>query len=387
MTSDAQGRLWYGRGWDGGDAARFDPGTGIETVFTRNHGLPDEHVWASERDSKGGVWIGTGAGLVRAQGESIEDERDRRGLPSAAVFDIRHDATGTLWIATSRGLYSLDGSSVNSITSTNGLPDEHVWCSANFPDGTIWIGTASNGLIGYDGKAMTVLDKREGLLGNNVFTLAPEGDRSLWIGFLDGGLTRYLRSQSRPSVRLLEATLANRTLTNTSSPFRIATGDRVTIRYQEIDLKTHPEKRQSYYRLLDAAGQTVLAGVTKDRNFEWTPRQGGTFTFEVQAIDRDLNYSEPARISFRAVVPWFANAWITVPGASTFIGLFIWAFIARAIFLRQREQMFVQERRAREALEEKTRQLEDAKIAAETANHAKSTFLANMTMITKLSWI
>ena len=49
------------------------------------------------------------------------------------------------------------------------------------------------------------------------------------------------------------------------------------------------------------SGKTLYAAVTKDRQFEWRPRAGGAYTFEVQAIDRDLNYSEtrPAHLSMR----------------------------------------------------------------------------------------
>ena len=74
-----------------------------------------------------------------------------------------------------------------------------------------------------------------------------------------------------------------------------------------------------------------------------------------------------------------------MPGGGLFGGLAIWAFVARAIYLRQRreaeslrEQMLLQERQSRAALEESNRSLEEAKHAAEAANRAKSTFLANM---------
>jgi ligand-binding sensor domain-containing protein len=180
-------------------------------VFTRKDGLPADDVWSLERRPEGGVWIGTGSGLARAEGETIVNEGARLGLPAAAVFHLRHDASDKLWISTARGLHYWNGTNTVSITATTGLPDEHVWCSARTPDGVIWMGTGSNGLIGYDGKAMTVLDKRDGIEGNRVFTLATEGDRSLWAGFLDGGLTRYRRSKSRPSIQLVEVSLGDRT--------------------------------------------------------------------------------------------------------------------------------------------------------------------------------
>jgi signal transduction histidine kinase len=82
----------------------------------------------------------------------------------------------------------------------------------------------------------------------------------------------------------------------------------------------------------------VVAAVTKDRRLDWTPQKGGAYSFEVQAIDRDLNYSAPARMMMQVTVPWHANAWITVPAGAAFGGLVIWAFIARALYTRQRRE-------------------------------------------------
>lgn len=42
---------------------------------------------------------------------------------------------------------------------------------------------------------------------------------------------------------------------------------------------------------------------TKATHFNWTPETPGSYTFEVQAIDRDLNYSKPAGITLEVVLP------------------------------------------------------------------------------------
>ena len=36
---------------------------------------------------------------------------------------------------------------------------------------------------------------------------------------------------------------------------------------------------------------------TRSAQFEWIPEKSGSYTFEVQAIDRDLNYSESVTLS------------------------------------------------------------------------------------------
>lgn len=90
---------------------------------------------------------------------------------------------------------------------------------------------------------------------------------------------------------------------------------------------------------------------TKETAFDWTPQEPGIYTFEVQAIGRDLNYSEPAILTLE-VTP----------------------------------QPYLEElRQTREELEAAYRELKAsnaelliAKEAAEAANQAKSIFLANM---------
>lgn len=345
LCSDDQGNLWYGHGWNGGGLSRYNPKTGVETVFAKAQGLPDDQVWAVEPSAEGDVWVGTGAGLARFHDGKIEDFRERLGIPTGAVFDLRRDASETLWIGSRQGLHRLKGSERVSITVTNGLPDQHVWCSARTADGKIWMGTDSNGLLGYDGKAVTALDKRDGLSGNSVFTVKTNADGSLWIGFLDGGLTRYQPTTTRPSVRVRGALLDQQTLTNLSKFPDIPTGHRVTIQYQEIDPKTHPDKRQFWYRLANRAGETVFAAATKDRRFDWVPEKAGGYTFEIQAIDRDLNYSEPARVLMQVTVPWHANAWILTPIVAAFGGLLVWAFVAWKLYGRKnRETALLRER-------------------------------------------
>ncbi|MBI4662174.1 MAG: hypothetical protein HY735_25425 [Verrucomicrobia bacterium] len=89
----------------------------------------------------------------------------------------------------------------------------------------------------------------------------------------------------------------------------------------------------------------MFAAVTKDRHFDWTPQKGGAYRFEVQAIDRDLNYSAPAQLMMQVTVPWHANAWILTPAGFAFGGLLVWAFVARALYVRKsREAAVLRER-------------------------------------------
>jgi len=385
LNSDTHGNLLFGQGWVGGGLSRFNPITDEETVFKLPARFPSDNVWAIEPGRNGEFWIGTDVGLAQFRDGKIDHLPNRLGFPTGGTMSIRRDANDTIWITSDMGLHRLQGTNAVSLIDTGITSIGAFLCSASTADGVVWVGTHRNGLIGYDGQAVTTIDTRDGLLGNHIESVRPDKDDSLLLGFGEGGISHYRRTKTPPSVRFIEVKTNEQTHSDYSSLPSIEIGRRVHVQYQEIDLKTHPDKRQFRYRVEGPSGKVLFSGLTRDRQFDWTPRQGGDYTFEVQAIDRDLNYSKPARLTFHATVPWYANAWITVPGTGTFAGLMIWAFVARAINLRQRreaeglrDRMLLQERKARLTLEESTRQLKKAKEEADSANHAKSLFLANM---------
>ncbi len=290
---------------------------------------------------------------------------------------------------------------VTTLTKADGLPDNHVWSALQSKDGIVWIGTETRGLVGYDGTVMTLIDQRDRLSGRFVISLKMDSDGALWIGSLDGGLSRYKRSTEKPQLRFQAVDIEGSTYLGTNQIPSIFSGNHVRVHCQEIDFKTHPQKRQFVYRVKNALGTVIRQTVSKERQFEWSPDEGA-FVLEAQAIDRDLNYSEPVRISLNVLPvpkPWYLNAWIIVPAGGGALALVFLSVGFGSQFFRQRTearqlqvQMLEQEQRVRVALEEKNRQLEiqtdqlresrtyleTAKEAADAANRTKSAFLASM---------
>jgi len=87
-------------------------------------------------------------------------------------------------------------------------------------------------------------------------------------------------------------------------------GTRVTIEYNAIDFKTVLEKRQYRCRVRENGVSHVTRHgsidsdwrkPTKATFFDFTFDEPGAYIFEVQAIDRDLNYSEPASLEFQVI--------------------------------------------------------------------------------------
>ncbi|MFQ6043986.1 MAG: sigma 54-interacting transcriptional regulator, partial [Candidatus Poribacteria bacterium] len=108
------------------------------------------------------------------------------------------------------------------------------------------------------------------------------------------GLTRYRPSRVPPKVRIVSVT-TDQTRSDLDAIPAFTVGTRVTIAYSAIDFKTVPEKRQ--YRCRVKEIDKDWRSTTKATAFDYTFEKPGTYTFQVQAIDRDLNFSESATLS------------------------------------------------------------------------------------------
>jgi DNA-binding NtrC family response regulator len=186
----------------------------------------------------------------------------------------------------------------------DGLADNYVETVHRDPDGVMWFGTFNGGISMYDGAAWTSLDTRDGLAGNGVNRICQDPDGSLWFT-TDEGITRYRRSATPPGVRIVSVT-TDQTYRDLSAIPAFTPGVRVTIEYSALDLKTIPEKQQYRCQIMEGDASRVTRNGNMDlswqrpmreTSFDWVPEKTGTYTFAVQAIDCDLNYSEPATLS------------------------------------------------------------------------------------------
>ena len=95
--------------------------------LTTNDGLPITSVRAFHKDSRGYLWIGTDAGVVKFDGLEMSVFNSYNGLPGEKVWDIDEDWNGDMWFACfGEGIAKYDGKKFTSYTIKDGLPDKAI---------------------------------------------------------------------------------------------------------------------------------------------------------------------------------------------------------------------------------------------------------------------
>jgi len=389
LCEEPQGPLWVGTG---GGLSRWD-GKHFEN-YTRADGLLADQVSSIAQEKSGGLWFGCyGAGISHWNGKRFDNLTAPQGLPNNNVSALLADTQGGIWAGLDTlGAARWDGKRFQPFTPADGLGATFATSFLDDDSGVLWFGLDRRVSL-FDGVAWSSLGLNAGQRENEearVHAMHQSRDGTVWLGTSDG-LFRYRKSrplQHRPTLRLT----AGREYADLSQFPKLTTGDRVTFDFGYIDRLTRPEKQQFRYQITrgnpsleELARKGAWSRPSIETHLDWTTNQPGSYTFAVQYINQDLRYSEPTLASFTLEVPWHANAAIMVPAGGGILGLFGWAFVARALYARKRreaerlrQQLFEEEHKGREAAEKARLAAEQAKEAAESASQAKSEFLANM---------
>jgi len=110
--------------------------------FTIKDGLPSNAVYCVFKDSRGIIWIGTDAGLVKYNGFQFKTFTKKDGLAGNFIRDIKEDKYGNLWIACyGDGLTKFDGNKFKNYFTKNGLVHAEIRRLYFDQFHRLWIGT------------------------------------------------------------------------------------------------------------------------------------------------------------------------------------------------------------------------------------------------------
>ena len=210
------------------------------------------------------------------------------GLIDDRVTDLIEDRHGNLWIATLGGLCRFDGSTFQTFTTDDGLPSNRIRCVFEDRQGHLWLGT-DRGVTHYDGQLFQTINSPH--IGP-VCRILEDRDGIFYFGTLMGSIIRYRLRQTSPRIRLLQV-IADKVYENSEEVIVSTAGQQVIFEYKGLSFSTHPSDMLYVYRLngYDADWQPA----TREMRAFYRDLPPGDYTFQVQAIDRDLNYSEIAQ--------------------------------------------------------------------------------------------
>ena len=385
LFEDRDGNLWIGAGQGG--ISRFDGET--FTTLTTADGLAHDHVAAITEDRDGNMWFATvGGGVSRYDGGSFTNFTTADGLAFNSVLSILQDRNGNMWFGTiTRGISRYDGAEFTTFTTADGLAHNRITTIFEDGKGILWFGTNGGGVSRFDGRVFQSLLKRDGLPANDVRAVAEDRIGDFWIA-TSGGVTRYSPVPAAPLIAITDIVADQRH--GAVSAVRISAEQRyLALEFRGISFRTRRDALQYRYRM---AGHEPNWQLTRRAFVEYENLERGNYTFEVQAIDRDLNYSTPALLDLAVTPAWYQNIWIAVPAVVGLFSLILVAVVSSLRFYGQRlearrlrEQMLERELQTRLELERNNADLEaarrgaeEAALTADRANRAKSVFLANM---------
>jgi len=156
------------------------------TIWTQQHGLPQDAIRAITQTTDGYLWLGTEEGLARFDGyDFVVFNRENGSLPNNIVTSLFAGKDGVLWIGTPEGLTRYSGGKFTTFTKKDGLPDNYVNSVAEDRAGALWI-AAGNYLSRFVKGRFTNYGSRDGLPIESMRGVRLGPDGTLYIGGFSG---------------------------------------------------------------------------------------------------------------------------------------------------------------------------------------------------------
>ena len=314
LFEDSRGNLWFGGYWG---VTRLD-GDRFER-FTIEDGLGG-HITAILEDGDGNLWFGaskvpaSSGGVSRYDGETIVTWSVGDGFESESVRSIIEESEGVLWLSGSDGrVFNFDGQVFSARALTEGSAGAGARAIFEDDQGHIWIGTDGGGVNRYDGEVSQTLTSEDGLAGNIISSITQDSEGNYWFG-TNKGVTQFSPPPPSPPSMSVDAVVADHRYEDVSDLSVAAGTGLTTFEFSGANFKTRPGGVIYRYRLKnhDSDWQT-----TRARRVEYEDLPRGSYTFEVQSIDRDLVRSESiATVSLEVHHPYERIAFVSALGVA-----------------------------------------------------------------------
>ena len=390
LYADRNGNLWISNGSQTNPyLARFK--NGKFTFFTEKNGLASSHIHSITEDHQGNLWFSTSKGLVElANGVFINYplEKDDSGKPGSA-FCVYEDANHDLWIASfGSGLGRLRAGHLTTFRAKDGLLNDGIWSILEDNSGYLWI-TSNQGLSRVrksdlndfaDHKRATIPSVIYGTKDGLMDSEFNGSMQSMGWKTVDGKLLfastkgvvevdpEHFQADAPPPRLVIEKVLADDGPVRAGSRLPVKTGK---IQFNFAALTFLGQQNVHYKYMLEGFDKGWIDAGTP-RVAPYTNVPPGSYTFRVKGSNNDGVWNEADSFAF-TLEPRFSQTLLFKLLCA--LGLIL---VGVALNLLRIFAMQATERRLVSLVDERTRELREAKEAAESATRAKGEFLANM---------
>jgi len=388
IQSDPDGTLWIGT--DGG-LVRFR--NGAAQVLTTGQGLPANQITALIPAREGGYWVGTGNGFSRLRNERLTSfgARGKSSSPVGTVMGLYEDPEGSLWIASlGFGVFRFRDNRLTEYDSRQGFPDDAVYSIQEDASGNLWM-SSNHGLIRVRKRELESSVADGGLIDATTYGTADGMDSPECTGGFEptswkmrdgrllfaciGGVVAFdpaplVRGTHASPVYVEDARMNGQPIDHQRLSVSVPPGPgNVEFSYTAIDLRS--DRSVFRYKLEGFDRDWVAAG--SRRNAYYTNLPPGAYRFRVIARNSDGVWNYQGAVFEFHLEPHIYQTWLframCILGSGVLLQFLIRFRLRRSVLQQQRLKRLVAER---------TLELEDARRAAESANRAKSEFLAKM---------
>ena len=352
--TDADGALWFGVNGNG----VFRLAHGSLSHFTMADGLPATNVSSLLLDQQGIVLAATNQGVAQLRGNRFVTIAD---VPTISIG--RDDQRGGLWFGTGEGLVFWKSGQMKRITTMQGLPGNLVLAVTTDDADNVWITTA-NAIAQIDRKQVdAVLTGAKDTLWSKRYTQADGlGSRDvlpigqvdmvkahygrIWLATANGLSVAETKAAPAPLAQVFVESIAiDEVLQQTADRIVVPPGrHRLTVTFTSPDLHS-PEQLRFRYRLngwdkewLDSASM---------REISYTGLPPGDYQLGVVAANEDGVWSNAETLVSLHIRPFFYQTKLFLALASlTLLAFVVEITRRRTRHVAEQERMRSQERAA-----------------------------------------
>ena len=349
-------------------------------------------------DKRGWLWAPGTYGLACLKNGQWTRYRMEDGLKSNQISSVAEAADGAIWLGyaepfgVSRMVFETPERRpvITHYSGQNGLYSDKSYFIGGSPTGPVYVGT-DRGVDVFYQDSWHHYGRTDGLVwadtNANGFLAEPNGD--VWIG-TSRGLSHFhppKRSSPETPPRVLLTSIQfgsasevwpvlNAKPDERIGPLTTRYADQMTVIKFAALTFAHEDQVRFRYRLQPQDDWKE----TSEREVHYPHLPAGKYTFQVMAQLPGGNWSVPAEASISVVEPFWETSWfrlLELLAVAALLARWLWKWRINRI-LRQQARLEEQVEMRTAELRTVNSQLKGAREAAESANNAKSEFLANV---------